>query len=442
MGRGVAWAVVAALTLWAGQPAASVFDVYGFGARGRGMGNAQVAAADDHTATFYNPAGLTRNKRVMVGVGLLLTQPALRIDRRPSAPHQAATQATLPDAFAGLHVGAVFPLGGLIDNRVALGVALYLPTLTLLKADAIDAQIPQFYRYQSLPDKFVVLASGAFQITDWLSVGAGVQVLATLDGGIGIDLEFANRRVTQRSVQVDIQPTAAPVAGVLLRPSRTLHIGASFRDALQLEYALPSALRIDQLLTLAIDIRGTVLYTPQVFTLGATYQIEPWHLLTSADVSWARWSQAPDPSPVFTLDVQGTLPEGLGLGERLDVGNGAPVRLRFRDVPVVRLGLEQQPHPQVHLRGGYTWRPSPAPVPTEAFNYIDTDAHVFALGGSFTFQDPLEVRRNPISIELVYQATVLTDLPVQKTAGPADPVGDYTAGGVVHSVGLGFRHAL
>ena len=37
---------------------ASGLESNGIGARGRAMGNAMVAAADDWTAAFYNPAGL------------------------------------------------------------------------------------------------------------------------------------------------------------------------------------------------------------------------------------------------------------------------------------------------------------------------------------------------------------------------------------------------
>ncbi|MCA9545508.1 MAG: outer membrane protein transport protein, partial [Myxococcales bacterium] len=274
---------------------ASVFDVYGFSPRGRAMGNAQAAVADDHTATFYNPAGLTRRKHLVVGAGLMLTEPRLRIDRDFQAPEQRRVPDKTPDGFTGIQLGAVFPLGGLIDNRVALGVSMYLPMLTLLRADAIDAQVPQYHRYQTLPDKFVVLASVAFEPFDWLSVGAGVQVLATLDGGVDIDLEFANRRVSQRTVAVDIAPTAAPVAGLLITPLKGLRIGLSYREALQLDYALPSRLNIDDLITLAIDIRGTVLYTPRFFNLGVAYQVEPANLLASAEITWAQWSQAPDP---------------------------------------------------------------------------------------------------------------------------------------------------
>ena len=144
----------------------------------------------------------------------------------------------------------------------------------------------------------------------------------------------------------------------------------------------------------------------------------------------------------MALDLSGDLLAGLGADERLDIGSGAPVDLAFRDVVELKAGVEHHLHPQVAVRAGYTWRPSPAPVPTAAFNYIDNDAHLLAGGFGVTFADPLEVRQNPVTLDFVYQATIMSDLRVRKTAGADDRVGDYRAGGVVHGIGLAFRHDL
>jgi long-chain fatty acid transport protein len=432
-----------ALCLAASPAAASVLDLYGFNPRGTAMGNAQAAAADDYTATFYNPAAMTQHKKVNVGAGFVATFPQLRVDRDRPTPAQREVPTELPPDFSGFNLGALFPLGGKFDHRVAVGLAMYLPTLNLLRGEGVDSRVPQFYRYQNLPDKYVLLASAAFEFGPWLSVGAGVQTLAGLDGGVDLDLEVANRRVRQRAVQVDVFPTAAPVAGLFSQPTRSLRLGASWRSELQLDYSLPSAIRIDDLLDLNLDIGGTVLFSPHTFNFGVAYDVARWHLLLSGEVSYELWSRAPDPSPRFTVDIAGEIPEGLGIGEALDIGNGAPVVLNFRDVPVFKAGLEHRPAGgPFAVRAGYTWRPTPSPVPTGAFNYIDNDAHILAAGAGFTFADPLEMRQQPLHVDVVYQATLLVDQHVAKSRGVTDPVGDYTAGGTIHSFGISLRHDL
>ncbi len=430
-----------AAALLVGLPArASVFDVYGFTPRARGLGNAQVADADDFTATFYNPALLTRRKQVNVGAGYLATFPKLTIDRRYAADFQKEIGNELPESFNGIHMGALFPLGGLFGNRVALGVGVYLPLLRLLAADSVEAQVPQFYRYEALPDKFVVLASIAFEPVDWLSMGGGVQVLASLDGEIDLGVELTNRRLVRRQLLVEIFPTAAPVLGVAVRPTADLRLGFAYRGAIQLDYALPGTIDIDDLISLDLTLKGTVLYTPDIYSLGAAWTLPSQSTVFTGEISYARWSQAPDPSPRVALDVEGSLVEGLGAGERIDISSGAPVDLAFGDVVELKAGVEHRPHRAWALRAGYTWRPSPAPTPDRAFNYIDGDAHLLAGGFGFTFADPLEVRQNPVTLDFVYQATIMAPVVVKKQAG--DPVGDYTAGGAVHSLGIAFRHDL
>lgn len=418
--------------------AASVLDIFGFDARGVAMGNAQTAVADDFTAAFYNPGALARRKRVVAGAGFLAGVPMLTIDR---ARPDSEIAERLPEDFAGLTVGALFPLGEALDNRIALGVGVYVPLAQLAEGDIADSRVPQFYRYQNLPDKFVVAAALSTELTDWLSVGGGVQVLAGLDGGLDFEVALADRAVRSQSTGIDVALTAAGTAGVLLAPLDDLTVGLSWRQDIALHYALPSRIAIDDLITIGLAFSGTVLYTPESFNLGAAYAIDAIDLRVTGEVSYVRWSKAPDPSIDISLDLEGRALEGLGLDERLDIGSGAPVDLRFRDVAVWRIGLEHRIDETLVVRGGYTWRPSPAPLPDGAFNYIDGDAHVVGTGLGVTFNNPLEAEGNPAHVDLAWQGTVMTEQAVRKQAG-GDPVGDYTAGGLVHALSVSFRHDL
>ena len=418
---------------------ASVLDIYGFNPRGTAMGNAQTAVADDYTAAFYNPAALTRRKQIDVGAGFIATFPHLNIDRSDPL---STVPSELPPSFAGFNIGAMFPLGGLIENRVALGIAAYLPTLNLLRAEGVDAQIPQFYLYQNLPDKYDLVAAAAFEFGPYLSVGAGVQVLATLDGAVDLHIDLQNRVVEQRSVDVKVSPKAAPTAGVFSHPIPPLTLGASWRGALKLDFGLPVLIDVKELVDLNIDIGGTVLYSPHVFNLGAAWNFDGPALLVTAEASYALWSRAPDPSPRFDIDVGGALVEGIGLGDRLDVRNGAASNPGFRDTLTLRAGVEQKPFDFMTLRAGYAYRQSPAPVPTEAFNYVDCDAHLLSVGAGFSFHDPLEIRENAIHVELAYQATLLQTVSAHKVLGDRDPVGDFKARGRIDSLGIAFLHDL
>ena len=60
---------------------AAAFLEVGVGARGVGMGNAFVAAVDDATASYWNPAGLLRSK----GKGMMTSVQPMSLDRRQSS---------------------------------------------------------------------------------------------------------------------------------------------------------------------------------------------------------------------------------------------------------------------------------------------------------------------------------------------------------------------
>ena len=54
---------------------------------------------------------------------------------------------------------------------------------------------------------------------------------------------------------------------------------------------------------------------------------------------------------------------------------------------------------------------------------------------------PLEVHRSPVSLDIVYQMTVMEEEHVTQRAAD-DRVGDYDAGGIIHNLQISFRHDL
>ena len=403
---------------------------------------AQVAVAEDDSALFYNPGALVRAKRLFVSAGFTSTQPHLEIQRDYDKPEQREISNQMPPDFHGFHMGALFPLGGVFGNRLAVGFSGYLPTHNLTRGQSLDARQPQFYRYQSLPDHDVALFSLAGEPIKGLGLGLGLQSLGDLRGDVAMSLHAADSHIEQGSVEVNFEPTVALTAGIWWRPLEGLDLGFSWRGPLQSEFELPTQVLVDDLLEMNIMLKGTVLYTPHIFSLGGAWNFKALNLLISSELSYALWSQAPDPSPHFSFDIEGALAEDLGFDERMDVGSGAPIELAFRDIFLWKLGFEQHLLDRLHLRTSYSYRPSPAPVPTRSFNYIDSDAHILGLGFGLIFPDPLEIRRNPVRLDLSYQASFMEEMQVVKAEGEQDLVGGYTTGGRVDAFAITFVHEL
>lgn len=408
---------------------ASVFDTYGFGSRAAGMGNAHAAAAQDYSGVFYNPATLTVRKRPHVGLGIHLITPNLDIDAEPREEGLPPPQD--PQTNVGVHLGLLFPLGGLIDNRFALGAGVYVPTIQVTRVESFDPVTPHFYRYGALPDKINVALGAAFELHRTVSIGLGYQYLGTLTGSADIDLDLLTQRFTRKDVDVDIQGRGGLTAGMLIRPDDAWRIGLSYRSALAIEYVLDVNINLVGIGALVVDIAGVALYTPEQVTLGVAHVTGDWAL--TADLVWSRWSQAPDPSPRFDVTLDGS---AVGLGEI--VADTDPIDLAAEDTLEPRLGVEWAANDAVDLRIGYSLRPTPLPSQTGFTNYLDSDAHVFGLGVGYSIPDPLEMRRSPVTFELTAQLTVLEERYHAKADDRA--WASYSAGGPIWHVAFTSRH--
>jgi len=416
---------------------AGLFDVIGFGARPLAMGNAMVAEADDFAAAFYNPAALTRARTTHFAGGVQLTLPRLDVDR--SSPERAGFETEETESFWGWSLALAVPLGGDAGGRRALGFTLFLPSERLLRAATLDAGQPQFHAYENLADKLTLALGGAWEVLPGLSVGAGVQILADIIGDVEVDANLVTRRFSTRSTFVELVPSAAPTAGLLWEPAPGVRLGAACRTPLTLDYDIPA--RVDLGETVSVDLRlwGVALYTPLQVTLGGAWEVGDSGWTLSVDTTWADWSEAPDPAPRLEIDLGGELLEGVGLGDAIDVGTDArPLDPGLSDTLTPRLGVEYRPEPDLAVRAGYFFRPTPLPVQAGPTNYVDSHAHVVSLGAALTFPNPTREARRPVTLEAAVQWTQHQPRDTHKQ-DPADPVGDYTMGGSLLTLQAGVR---
>lgn len=439
--RPVRYAVALALVLVPATAHANPWDLFGFNGRAIAMGNAHTAMADDFTAVYYNPAALTIADEPGFGFGLMLARPALSFEFEKAEREVAELN---PPSANSITFGAVFPMGGQrFRNRVVAGLALNVPTDSLLNGQALDPATPHWYMYQSLPRRIVATLGIAALPVEWLSIGAGVQILAGLEGELLYELDVVAGRFSQKSVTFDISPIASPTLGIEARPFDGLRVGASYRASIQSDVVLPVDVRITGVADLYVATQFNVQYTPHQLTFGIAYLLESIDLLFGADLVYAMWSGAPDPSVSSSIDVGGDLIEGTGLDNALDTpapGQERAVDLAFRNTLTARFGAEQRIGP-FGLRGGYAVRPSPAPQQTTGTNYVDATAHIFSLGAGVRFLDPLGALENPLIIDVGGALHYVPQRRYQKV-DRNDPVGDFTAGGAIFVMGLTLRYEL
>lgn len=428
-----------AIGLLAAAPAlAGPLETFGFGGVGQARGGAETAAAEDFSAVYYNPAQLVGGHSVNLGIGYNYSVPRLY------AENDAGSIPTLkrPPEMGGLHLGFVFPLGGKVEDRVAIGLGVYMPTINVVRTQSIDEKIPQFYMFTSNTDKLGIMFAVAVQILPELSVGAGVNALSSMGGKVDFQVDLFAKRFDQRTLSIDLVSAIAPLAGVTWAPMPDLRVALAFKGQLELEYSLPTLIDLGRDVgALKLDISGVAHWTPHTLTLGGWYRLDP-SFAVNAELGWQQWSAAPKDQVQVKLDLSGAVIDGLGLGKALDMDTSADPGMRFSNIFVPRVGVEWKPNDWAAVRAGYFYRPSPVPDQTSRTNYLDNNTHGFSLGCGVGVHDPLEVFAGPVHFDAWLQVNALAQRAAFKDKNLRDPLGDYRFGGAVWQFGLGARYTL
>ncbi len=417
--------------------AANTMETFGLGPRGAAMAGAQVADANDYTAVFYNPAMLALRKDINFGFGFSWHRAATDVRRTAGNAELDCKYCTPPDS-AGFNLGLIFPLGGKVKNRVALGLGVYLPSQRLLRTQAADPNRPFWYLYNSSPERIVLNAAAGVRILDNLTLGLGVQALANLVGqGATMQVDLFSKTVTQREIDSTLATRTGPVAGLYFAPVPSVRLGASFRWEMALLYEIPATVDLQGIGSLAFTVSGTSHYTPHTFTLGGAWDVSP-DVTVALDGEYAMWSQAPSPYVNLVIDLSGDTLNALGLANALDINSpqGSP---GFADTLTGRLGVEYRLAPNFEVRAGAYYRPTPVPKQDVPFtNILDADAVGLNGGIGFSFADPLEIFEAPVQIDLTAQGTFLLAREAVKES--TDTVPSYGYSGTVYGLNAAVRY--
>ena len=449
--------VTAALATASGSAEASVLELFGAGPRSVAMAGAMAGAAYGGEAAFHNPALLADASWGGVslaasgshfGVDVALQRPVCAASysdcRAKHSTWFSSRAARKPPSSSGFQLSWHAPLGGALRKRVVIGALVAMPSSRLIHIYGPDPQTPHFYMYEGLPDRVSILLAASWQPLDWLSVGVGTQVLAALSSKVDLVLDATNHDMDYAAVRIELQPVARLTAGVAARPMPGVRLGVGYRQEIALRYEIPSRIDLGDAASAALQVEQNALYSPSSLHVGGSWRSPAGTWLLAIDLGLALWSGAPDPSTTVVIDVGGETVDKAGLGEVIDVGqDAAPINLHFEDTWTPALALEWRAIEALALRGGYAYRPTPAPRASGPFNYLDNDGHLLGFGAEWGFGKAISSRpvgagnraeparlHHPLSLRFGGQVQILARRTVEKLDAN-DPVGDYEHGGAV-----------
>lgn len=416
---------------------ASIADILGVGSRGTAMGMAYTAVAEDYSAVYFNPAGLTQVKRANLTFQVTFAKARFTLANRdqllnfyqnsPSYKASADPAATMvatmvtksistgdmPDAN-GAMIGFSGDLGYLTGAKnLFFGLAMYIPFGKLVETPVVfrTDDLPYFVRYVDNLQGMDMHVGLGYRLLDKLSIGAGLHVFLNLEGETFIDTTLLNLKNIQDVKNISVLPGVnrqaimayAPLGSILLRPIDRLRIGVTYRGenkakikynqyiTIGLREPNPEEPAVENsliLLAASLPFDYVFYFTPQSVTTGVAYQLTD-RVLVSCDLAWYQYSHFID-------------------------GKGNDPKPSFNDIWVPRVGVDYKLTELLHLYCGYFYEPSPVPDQTTLNDYLDANRHVLSVGFGLTLDKPLPIWHKPLTIQGFFQDQILENRPIRK----------------------------
>jgi len=452
------------LTLFFSLAFADAPDLFGFGARGLGMGGARTALVDDASSAIVNPAGVGAVHGTAVDIGAMYA-----IDRFAAWPElwwdtnrDGTIDATDPplalnsgvDNALGIQIGITQGLG----KWVSLGFNLHLPGSRLFRLNNFEPDLPHYFRYENRPQRYSLALALGTEPVKGLRFGVGVEVMpsvafsalltadaaitgspegndpADIVGGVEVDIH---------EILLDVRATVVPTVGMQLdfgafSPAvKGLTLGVAWRyrggvpvdgflDA-QVNASLQDIGSLDPLSFSAIVQSGVSIYDhylPMKLDLALAYRAPRWSV--EADVRWAQWSKTLLPiAQIVNPEVSLPLVE---IGDVVSDGNDYYVK--FRDTWSVRVGSEVWVADKpiydgkqalaIALRFGGGFEPTPIVEQGASSALLDAHRAFGSLGLGLAFDRAFGWERGRVRLDVAGQVhgLVSTYLP-RSSAAPA-----------------------
>lgn len=381
--------VLSSATLFAGG-----FQINEHGARAMAMAGAFTGLADDASAVYFNPAGITQLKGTHISAGTTLILPMAKFNgisgdhsTNPFVPASAEyelesqvftpfnfylTQQLTDDLYIGLGVNNPYGLGTKWDDS---WVGRYI---------ALDTEV------QTFCGNLVV----AYKVSDQLSVSAG---FAYSFGKVKIirNTPLANPAtgapMPDAQTKLEGDGTAMGFsAGLLYKPTKNTSIGISVKSEMKYDFegdaiTTPATIAIPGLpipYPLPTGAIKASLTTPMNVTVGFAYTDDK--TTYTGDIQWIGWSS------YDTLAVDFTEYHTTAIDPSTPLLRTAAAR-EYKNTYIFRAGFEHVMSDDFTLRGGLLYDLNPVPDRFVEPTLPDADRLGINIGCGYNLTDNLAV---------------------------------------------------
>ena len=346
------------------------FQLNQHGAKASGMSGAFTAVANDPSAVYWNPAGLSyiKGTNFMLSSHFVSPSSGFRGISPSVEEFKVAKRTFYPSNFFASHS---------FDENWAAGIGFTVPFGLGTKWD--DNWIGRYLALETELQIFTLTPTVSYRITDDLSVGAGFV------------FSFANVLIRQKVSQTPFEGDAKISLegkdksafgfsfGLMYKATEDLTLGAAFQSNIDYDFNGSATTEgAKQLLDAKRLPMGDVvakLKTPFNLAIGAAYQVtEDW--LISTDFQYVGWSS------YDTLKVDFVDPA------YPDIASPRSYHNSF----VIRFGTDYKLSDDFSIRGGVYYDKKPVDDDMVAPSLPETDRIGFTIGAEYKLMDNLSLR--------------------------------------------------
>jgi len=329
---------------------------------GQGSSFAGVAAGGSLSAMFWNPATMTQVPGLQsesVLSGIMPYSAHTPTSGNLIGTGDTAIDALVPSAYFSWQIRPNMWIGLSVNSPYGLSTTFS------------DAWAGKNYAESSSLKTYNATPSFAYQLNNWLSIGAGVQI-QYMKADVGFGLPTGAGSI----LNIDGNGWGYGfTAGVTVTPTPTTTIGLGYRSAINQK--LNGSLNITGLLSASSNGNvSTTVNLPDVVTLGIRQRVTPqWTLLGT--VEWTNWSR---------------------IGTSVLTSNGAPVIVgplavtlpfQYQDGWFFSAGAEYQWTDQLMVRGGVGFERSPVTDQVRMPLVPDNDRTWLSAGATYQYTKKL-----------------------------------------------------
>ncbi len=328
---------------------AAGFAILQQGTAAMAQGNAFVAQADDPSAIFYNPAGLTQLRRPQIYAHTVFSS----TNRTYLSPLGSYTTGK-HKIFAIPATYGVLP----VTDRLVFGVGIFSPFG--LGTTWPPSWAGRYLTTLSHLQTFNVNPVAAFKVVDNLSIAVGFNVLWSK-----VNIQRRTLLGPFAELKSDFEGDGIGLGynfGLLYEPVQGVKLGLAYRSEVRVNHSG------DLKLAWLAPVRGdaVVVYPPSLTWGIAVSSWQP--LVMEFDVTWTGWSTY----DYLRLDLSQPLP-----GPTTTILQ----EKRWQDAWAFRLGGNYQIRPGMKVRAGYIYDLTPVPSSTFDPTVPDANRHIFTFGG-------------------------------------------------------------